>query len=228
MQQLNGAYEQVRGAREHLDDLKPEIGAFRESVRDAVVLSRQPGTVMHKGRSKPAVIGTLTAPVNFSAPPRAARLIGETVQNLRAALDYLVYEFCCFDSKGIVDGTQFVIADSEENFVRDSKRRFKGMSGEHIAMFQQLQPYAGCSWTGIIRDLSNPDKHRQLTAVRHPVGLAIPPGSTDAILAGKSVDVNAGLSIEITFSSGAPVIEQLEQLISEVDKILHIFEGQLQ
>lgn len=182
---------------------------------------------MHKGRSKPAVIGKLTAPLNLSAPPRAARLIGETVQNLRAALDYLVYELCCFDSKSIVDGTQFVIVDSEKDFVRESKRRFKGMSGEHIAMFQQLQPYAGCNWTGIVRDLSNPDKHRQLTAVRHPVGLTIPPGSTDAILAGKSVDRNAGLSIEITFSNGAPVIEQLEQLVSEVDEILHIFEGQL-
>ncbi len=228
MQQLDGAYEQVRGAREHLDDLKPEIEAFRGAVRDSVALDRQPGTVVHKGRTKPAVIGRLTAPVNLPAPPRTSRLIGETVQNLRAALDYLIYELCCFDAKSIIDGTQFVIADSEEDFVSKCKRRFRGMSGEHIAMFQQLQPYAGCNWTGIIRDLSNPDKHRHLTAVHHPVGLTIQPGSTDAILAGKSVDMNAGLSIEITFSDGAPVIEQLEQLVSEVTKILRLFEGQFQ
>src|SRR5262245_59129865 len=98
MHQLDGAHEQVAGAREHLDGLRPEVEAFRQLIRGDVSLERRVGSVHLQGRETPAVIGTLRGPLNVPAPPRTSRLIGETVQNLRAALDYLVYELCCFDA----------------------------------------------------------------------------------------------------------------------------------
>jgi hypothetical protein len=30
---------------------------------------------------------------------------------------------------------------------------------------KRYQPFAGCQWTGLLRDLNNPDKHRTLTSV---------------------------------------------------------------
>src|SRR4051812_876089 len=121
--ELDDAYEQINGAREHLDHLKPEIEAFRKLTLDTVSITREPSTYLSpEGREVPTVRGTLSA-THYPTPPRAKRLIGETVQNLRAALDYLVYQVCRFDSKGDVKQTQFVIVNSEEDFVKESKRR---------------------------------------------------------------------------------------------------------
>jgi hypothetical protein len=137
-------------------------------------------------------------------------------------LEYLVYELACFDSKTIVDKTQFVIVDSVEEFHK-SKWHLRGLTGEHIAAFERLQPYNGCTWTGLLRDLSNPDKHRYLTAVRSPVAIRIDSRNTEEILAGRPVDVNSYASITIAFSDGTPIIEGLEQLTLMTVKTLTDF-----
>ncbi|MEE8194685.1 MAG: hypothetical protein V3T73_04215, partial [Dehalococcoidales bacterium] len=168
-------------------------------------------------------IGTFTGPVNRPAPMRIRRLIGETVQNLRKALDYLVYELACSDSKSSVEKTQFVIVDSEKDF-RRQKWHLRGLVGEHIAMFERLQPYNGCHWTKLIETLSNPDKHKTLTAVRHFTGIRVDERNTEAILAGNNVSVDSYASIQITFYRGSPVIETLEQLVLDVTETLHVFE----
>lgn len=223
MDPLDGAREQIIGAREHLDMLGPEIRAFAEIVSKDVSLQYKKGLITINRQQREVPIGTATFPMNRPTPPRAARLIGEVVENLRSALDYLVYELACFDSKGIVDKTQFVITDSEENF-RSNKWHLNGLSGEHIAAIERLQPYRGCYWTKLIRDISNSDKHRQLTAIKHPVHVRIDSGNTERILAGKKVDVEDYALVQITFSNGPPVIEGLEQLISDVAHTLDAFE----
>ena len=227
MQPLDGAYEQVNGAREHLDALRPEIEAFVKVVANDVSLKYEKGITNIGGRQRVVPIGTARFPINRPAPQMARRLIGETIQNLRKALDYLVYELACFDSKSIVEKTQFVIVDSEEGF-RKNLWHLNGLTGEHKTMFERLQPYKGCNWTKLLRDLSNPDKHKHLTAVKHPVSIRIDPSNTEAILAGKSVDVYNYASIQITFSNGPPVIESLEQLVLDVTQVLDIFKPEFQ
>ena len=174
----------------------------RDVVRDAAAVRRDIG-------------------VMFQSPALDGRL--KVVENLRSALDYLIYKLACFDSKGIVDKTQFVIVDSEENF-QSNKWHLNGLSGEHIAAIERLQPYRGCNWTQLIRDISNPDKHEHLTAIKHPIVVSIDSGNTDRILAGQDVGVNDYASIQIAFSNGPPVIEGLEQLISDVAHTLDAFE----
>ena len=227
MQPLDGAYEQVNGAREHLDALKPEIEAFVKVIANEVSLKYKKGIINIKGKQLNVPIGTATFPINRPAPPRASRLIGEVIQSLRKALDYLVYELACFDAKSIVEKTQFVIVDSEEKF-RENLWHLQGLSGEHRAMFERLQPYNGCNWTKLIRDLSNPDKHKTLTAIRHFTGIHIDPANTEAILAGKQVDVNDYATIEITFVKGPPVIAGLQQLVLDVTHTLDVFKPEFQ
>jgi hypothetical protein len=176
------------------------------------------------GRKVRAVRGSLSGPLNFPAPPRISTLIGEVVQNLRTALDYLVYELASLDAKRTVDRTQFPVADTEERF-EDLLGRYnlKVLTPEHIGAIKRLQPCDGCQWTRRLSDLSNPDKHRHLTAVKSPIAVALCPGSTEAILAGQPVDVRADILIRITFTDGTPVIDGLEQLQSQVARTLDAF-----
>lgn len=221
MQRLNGAYEQINGAQEHLDALKPEIRAFAKIIADEVSLKYKKGIIDFKGKRLNVPIGTASAIIR-PAPLRVRRLIGEVIQSLRKALDYLVYELACSDSKSSVENTQFVIVDCEKEF-RKKLWRLDGMSGEHKAMFERLQPYNGCHWTKLIQTLSNPDKHETLTAVRQFVGISPDASHTEAILTGKNVDVDSYASIKITFNDGTPVPESLEQLVLHVTHILEVF-----
>ena len=77
MHQLDGAYEQINGAWEHLDALNPEIDEFRKVIANKVSLKYKKGIINIKGKQLNVPIGTATAPFNQPAPPRASRLIGE-------------------------------------------------------------------------------------------------------------------------------------------------------
>jgi hypothetical protein len=223
MHQLDGAYEQIRGAREHLDALRPEIEDFIEVIANSVSLKYRRGFVKIRGHHLLVPIGTAGFPVNRPAPLRLSRLIGETIESLRKALDYLVYQLSYFDSNSIIDNTQFVILDSPKDFKLQRQRRLRGLTADHVTMFERLQPYNGCNWTKMIRELSNPDKHRTLTAVKHPVLFSLDSSNTEAILAGKNINKDKYACIRITFNNGMPVIEGIEQLVWEVDITIHSF-----
>ncbi len=222
MEPLVGAYEHVSGAREHLDALRPEIKTFVKVVAGDVSLKYKKGDIDIGGRRLSVPFGTASFPINKPTPPKTSRLIGETIQSLRKALDYLVYELACFDSKSDVKNTQFVIVDSEEDFKRN-QWHLNGLIGEHIVIIEKLQPYKGCDWTKLLREISNPDKHKRLTAVKHPVALRVESSNTQAILDGRQVDKDSYASVQITFSDGTPVIESLEQLVLHVTRTLDIF-----
>jgi hypothetical protein len=221
MHPLDGAYERVNGAREHLDTLKPLIRDFSQEVSKGVTLNYKMGVSIVRGQKRRVPIGNAKM-TQGATPPRISRLIGEVVQNLRTALDYLVYELARFDAKTIVENTQFVIVDSEKDFQKNLWH-LRGLTGEHIAAFKRLQPFDGCQWTKRIADLSNPDKHCHLTIVKSPVIVAIDPRITQAILAGEHVNVNDYATISITFSDGLPAIENLEQLVLRVGQTLDNF-----
>ncbi|MBI3744253.1 MAG: hypothetical protein HY261_08230 [Chloroflexi bacterium] len=222
MHKLDGAYERINGARENLDGLKPIVNDFAQVVAKGVSLDYKEGFRDIKGKRVKVPIGTASALINQPSPPKLSRLVGYVVQDLRTALEYLVYELACFDAKANVDMTQFVIADSEEEF-RKNKWHLRGLTGEHIAAFERLQPYNGHQWTGMIRDLSNPDKHRHLLALKSPVTIRIDPRNTQEILAGRPVDVGSYATTTIAFSDGTPIIEGLEHLTKMTAETLDNF-----
>ncbi|HEY33431.1 MAG TPA: hypothetical protein G4O10_10065 [Dehalococcoidia bacterium] len=188
-------------------------------------MNYEKGVVDIKGKRLETRIGTATAPINYPAPLRARRIIGDVIQSLRKALDYLVYELARYDSKSVVEKTQFVIVDSEKDFKRQ-KWHLRGLTGEHIAMLERLQPYNGCNWTKLIETLSNPDKHKTLTAIRHYTGIRLDGSHENVIISGKKVDVDSYATIKITFNDGTPVIEGLEQLVLDVTNTLKLFNSE--
>ena len=164
-------------------------------------------------------------------------LIGEAIYNLRAALDYLIYELAFFDSGSIQKGTQFPIEDTEKRWniaaYGSSKRRplLEGLNKGHKTAIKGLQPCCGCEWTGTLRRISNPDKHRTLTVVRPQKGIWFGEtmGGTPHVLStsSESVDVDIEVTFQVQFDDGTPVIETLEVLHSKVTSVLDSFKPEL-
>lgn len=131
-------------------------------------------------------------------PPEIGILVGETVYNLRAALDYLVYELAILDSGHVQEKTQFPIESCESEWESNQDRRLAGLNPTHKALIKCLQPYRECDWTGVLRDISNPDKHRTLTLVNPVKTATFPPmmkSDTTHVLTTESM----GMDVEVTF-----------------------------
>jgi len=69
-------------------------------------------------------------------------LVGEVIYNLRAALDYLIYELAFLDSFKIQEGTQFPIEDTKRRWqvaafgTKKRPARLVGISGRHKAAIE--------------------------------------------------------------------------------------------
>ena len=154
---LQGALDRVDRAVEHVEDFKRREASLGQLYHEATIVEFNPAE-----------------PHNLQANTRIAYvdsifgiLLGEIAYNLRAALDYLVFELAKRDSGAIQQNTQFPICDFKERFERVRDRFLTGVNDPHRAAIEELQPYSGCSWTPILRDISNPDKHCQLADRTH-------------------------------------------------------------
>jgi hypothetical protein len=84
---LDGAFDRVKRAEKHLADLKARIRKA-EAKLTLLKFHREGGrTAMSHKAFKP-----------FAHPSILSILVGETIYNLRAALDYLVFELARLDS----------------------------------------------------------------------------------------------------------------------------------
>jgi hypothetical protein len=252
---LDDAYTRVGWADETLDSLKEEIVSFRE-----VGLDVKPDPDSEPGKYRLLV-------ETRNPPEPVIRQTSETIGHLRPALDYLVRALAKLGTPGQAPkGTQFLIEDSESGFKGREKAKLKGLSAEHVAAIERLQPYErGESGRRLarLRDLSNPDKHDELVSVASLVdgdfkiltlkgvrridrsrsaipgvgGLPMVLGSAGKVVydktgtqlsptdpfAAKDVNVQLGLSLDITFEDGSPVIKTLAELCGEVRAILDAF-----
>ena len=233
MHPLDGAHERVTRSSEHLSDLQSMVGEF---LRSPIIAT---ATVFNSQSQQP-IVDILAHPFakeKFGPIPlRISILVGEVIYNLRCSLDYLVYELACLDSKQIVEGTQFPIEDSGEAFVSriglisDRRRKgvyLRGVSDTHVALISALQPCYGCHWTLVLRELSNPDKHRHLTIVNSPFFIASSPtDQTEAIIPSQPMQMNYKVTRQIAFDDGTFVIETLEQLQSHVSETIDALDSE--
>jgi len=238
---LNNAYARARRAKQHLTRFKRETRAFWRSFRPS------------KGYINPKAGGTIRIQLSQSLiPAMLGILIGETIYNLRATLDYLVYELAILDSGQIQKDTQFPIEDTESGWqlhMNGTKRGkvfdwgcyLRGLTPSHKACIKLLQPCYGCRWTDILRSVSNPDKHKTLTIVRATQTLSVKPVTKGPVFLNPSVegkttlfhvkinpkdetmDMNADLTFQIAFDDGLPVVETIEELHRQVIHVLDIF-----
>src|ERR1700731_4138428 len=127
---LDGGFERIRRANEHLADLEQRVrDTFiqqAESIASAIEFDSNP----------PGEIKKVHPPTQTFWPMRIAILIGEICYNLRAALDYLVFELAKLDSGAPQEGTQFPIVDAKKDFEAGVGRWLKGISASHVAAIE--------------------------------------------------------------------------------------------
>jgi hypothetical protein len=234
MHRLDGAYLRVERAGEHLADLESRISAFINTEKDKVPFEFNTDTCQIR-------IGVFE--VKWDTLWDSWRvLIGEIIYNLRAALDYLIYELALLDSGAEQQGTQFPIEHTPQGFNGRRNSFLKGLSVKHITSIEVLQPYNGTTWAHLLALLSNPDKHRHLTPVVNLSESRInisahTPGELKGVLshvyrtknaAGELLDmqVETDFALHVTLSDGTPIVETLQQLQFQVRNTLDAFKSE--
>jgi len=206
---LDNAYERVRRAEQHLAAIKRRLPALGGPVR-----------YWRENRQGVAAFERVVGSDITGVPAIFSILVGEGIYNLRAALDYLVYELAILDSGHIQYGTRFPIEDTEKGWKKHLATFLNGLSVEHQAAIKRLQPCAGCDWVKVLRELSDPDKHRTLTVIRlRPLVQQArqPP-------ARRSVAMHSQVTANIAFDDGRLVTETLQELQEEIALVLDSFQ----
>jgi hypothetical protein len=225
---LLGAELRVRRARQLIGTLKRQEQAWANAHQQLLT-----GRVDDSGQ--------ITLEITKGDARRMGRMsitIGETIYNLRAALDYIVYDLAAIGAGKAVGGTQFPIEETQARFL--SRMSGKNAKGEPVGHFlkgvpvvaaseiAKLQPYAGCTWTRDLRDLSNPDKHSHLASLRSQADIKVTGSKIVAIdpeTDTGTLELRYDAEIELFFGDGRPVRETLQTLCREVDSTVALFKS---
>ena len=245
---LAGAFARIDRADRHIDELKLLIEGYRKSQEDKFIADEKAtNTRMNQlFRFPPGhkISSRVRSKILPDFPLDAAVIVGELIYNLRAALDYLVYELAWHDFGAEQHGTQFLIGkerinrkDPKRGFLARSKTCLAGFHQHHIDAIENLQPYKGCAWTKTLKSISNPDKHRRLTAVggtieattvvEHGIRGSLDDRSGQILrgIAANDTDTHIDLqyALKVTLPDGTDIVKTLEILKREVRATLDAF-----
>lgn len=177
---LDGPRARVGRAAEHFDEINAVIDAFVNSDPYLLRLKRDPdGWFVSQIRE-----------ITKGRPDQLGLVFGDFLHNLRSALDNLIWQLVIFNGhapSGGTGGNAFPICSSWPRFV-DSMFRLRGVSLEHVAFIEALQPYSGRNESvhkalRIVHSLSNVDKHQ----IVHQ-SIAIPAGKEVTIRKDEAAD----------------------------------------
>lgn len=217
---LVGADARLARAREHLGELQVLTDSYTEA---------NPGLLQVDGMTVRDVTPMVMPPIAISV------IIGETTYNLRAALDYLVFELAALDSGEYQEQTQFLIDDTPESFLRRRSRYLRGVSEPHIRSIEALQPYNGGEWLRVLREISNADKHQAVHVAGWGGQMEIPVGRGDEAAeeaGGFEIEGELGYSytaaLTVTFADGTPVMDTISALVERTCGVLDAFRPDLE
>jgi hypothetical protein len=142
----------------HFGELQTEIEQYFDT---------NPGKVVREEGGNPnEFIGTFHP--GGPIPGRVPIIIGDCLQNLRSALDYLVWELVLTAKNEPGRHNMFPICSTLEAFENQlGKNRLKGVTPDAIAEIRNLQPYHhgrdfDKTKLWVLDDLCNINKHRRV------------------------------------------------------------------
>jgi hypothetical protein len=165
---LSGVYLKLDRADEHIETVRRHTKSF---------LGRKPAPFDFRTEETPgpdkSVEYVLYAVIREEPPRELALPIGDAIQNIRNALDYLVYELTPPSKRKEIQ-TQFPICTTKAKFKKSGLRRIAGVSGDEHTLIERVQPYLAWNPPGndplaILNKLSNLDKHRLLLTMASAV-----------------------------------------------------------
>jgi hypothetical protein len=172
---FSGIWAKIERAKEHLDTLRRETGlGIRYPIPDIyqvpMRLEYELDTGYHVFRA--------TATLPEDAIRRIGILVGDSVHNLRSALDHLFWQLALVYCDGEMPWSewdqrkiQFPIDDTADDFAKNKRRKF--VAPEHWTIIEGHQPHrrgldeahAFMHPLVRLRDFSNTDKHRVIPLV---------------------------------------------------------------
>ena len=157
---LSSVRAKLARGQEHAQAIKDEMAAW---------MNRHPYNITQQPNSD-STRYSLILRENEAAPfLRWTLIFGDFLNNLRSALDYLVYSVAMFESKSSLPPYEgnlaFPLAKSQPEFIETARRRLGDISLPVQAVFERFQPYNRPHphlppLLGILRDCNNRDKHR--------------------------------------------------------------------
>jgi len=236
---LDGAYVRLDLAEEHFAELRSVIEAF---IDEEYELIRKVPNLDSYPEEKLFYFIQEQSP---TIPPRIPALVGEIAYNLRASLDYLVYELAILDSGAEQENTQFPIYEAPTRFWGGRKRRLNGINDAHAVAIERLQPYNGAywrHWLKLLQEISNEDKHMRLTIQGKQTGLWGEGTHDPAYLSTPDLDRGSEILIKrkvgdperpvymkfhytlhVILEGGLPLIESLQEIKGKVADTLAQF-----
>ena len=223
-EQLQDAVARVERANQLIDELRGAIRKY-EAMEYARYLPKFDEAVGN-------YTANLPDPTQFPPPPEIKVLVGEIVDNLRNALDYLIFQLAKHNKAKEVPNTQFITAKNLAEFERRKKKRLKGLKPHQINMIEEYQPYNGGEWLELLVNISNRDKHRELNDVYNYDNVVLNFGTINEdqdqreFLVFKNVDDHgANVSIKrdtigIYLADGYPAVQTLEVMLEGVRLVL--------
>ena len=159
-EQLSDAWTRLYRAKEIYDAFVNEVPEFMYQYVKGMIKGWSP--------ESESFVVQLPHPSAHILKGRPRALIVDLVENLRSALDYMVFELSALNTPDLDQhAPQFVIADTKKDFDRQSKRRLRYLTDEQRTDFiERLQPFKGNHMLGLLRDLTGQSKHRRLLLVR--------------------------------------------------------------
>ena len=171
MPTLQAPLDKLEWANNHLNRFQSESVTFMASRPYTVVSEKNP----QEG------ISDLRLKILKPLPPDFSLTLGDFIHNLRASLDYLVWQLSLLtcpkldtlpsNTRPVTDVEFPIFLTCNENAIA---RRLYFVPDEAAEEIKALQPYhrgdtAHEDWLAVLHSLSNRDKHRQLT----PIGILV-------------------------------------------------------
>jgi hypothetical protein len=174
MLDLTGVYAKLGRAEEHFRAVDVEIDSWLKSCEYRFPLKHNVDFTRH----------AIVAQLNGTKPDliKWTLIIGDCINNLRCALDHLIYSVAKHETtnqpSADIDKLAFIIVDDPKLFMnKDNKARLKWLTPDEIEAVRRCQPFIRThpilpAPLKILRELSNADKHRLLqTASAAPTHL---------------------------------------------------------
>lgn len=228
---LEGAWQRLARAFEHLDELSHFAGEFRGEIRDV----GDPLEDLYANDEDKLRLRLV------EIPDRIGILGGEVIYNLRAALDYLIFGLSWHDGGRRPTGKtaaalQFPISSDRTKFWANAPRNLSGLTNDNVARVASYQPFAGCSWLSDLAALSNSDKHQHLLWLVGRVSTDQPwehrwrnaegdvvPQSDLAAYDRQELFYEDVTHIEVALEDGRQLVPTLGRLAEEVEELLREF-----
>ena len=166
----------IKRAREHFDELASEITAFLQPDTYEVVprFDEDSGFQLFRLVAKKEV------------PPRVGILVGESLQQLRSALDHIAWQLALLTTDDPPSNTEFPVykdRDGKRGYCNNRERKIGAIPSDAKTVIDGMQPYLQPSpkedplW--MLHRLANDDKHRLshvVSAVPHGLIVERPAG----------------------------------------------------